>query len=142
MNTLFQRNILDRQWYLGKGLPRAGESTYLDSSMPDVYGIDLGEVLPIRVEIECEVSVTASPGLVDCKSVVFVAQDSDDGVNYEPLPASITWAINGADGAGGPARCVRFRLPPDIRQYVAVKLTSDADAGDPTAGWAEFQLLF
>ena len=140
----FQRNVGDGVFRLEKALPRSGEAVYCDSSMPDVYGLDVDAITAgcSRDDLECEFSVTASPGLSDGKQVGFVVQDSDDGETYEDLPASIAWTIAGADGNGSPSRYVRFRLPPDVRRFVAVRMSADADAGDPTAGWCTFQLLF
>lgn len=105
--------------------------------------IDLEQVIGgILENIQFEIAIPALPNLADTKNVTVTVMDSADGVTWTALDPSIVTKVTGAGGAGSAAKTVRFRLPPQARQYVGLNVATDAAGGDSTAKSITLSALF
>ena len=106
--------------------------------------MNLGQGLIQSLEqIEFEVTVPATPALVDAKTITFTVQDSADGTTFAVIDPAISTVITGvATSQGGPATAKRFRLPSQTRQYVRLKIDVLTAGGDSTAVSATLNAFF
>lgn len=130
MSFQYTPEIRDTLLSTSKALPAAGESIASD-------GLDLGQDVGGRLkEVIMEVSVPAlaahtAPG----ESIVLTLQDSADGDAFADVDPSVSTTIIGVASTGSDEKVVRFRLPLNVRRYVAIEATvSDADAGPDVTG--------
>jgi hypothetical protein len=125
MSFEFTPNVRDALLANSKALPAAGATAVSDA-------INLGQEVGGRLkDVILEVSVPALAAHTDAaESVVFTLQDSADGETFADVDPSITTTIIGVASTGSAAKVVRFRLPLNVRQYVAIEAAvSDVDTG-------------
>lgn len=133
----YARNLRDLDFEVSKALPAAAATAYTDS-------IDLGQSKIQSLEaIEFEISIPATPNLVDAKTITIAVQDSADDSTFAAVDPAISTVITGvATSQGGPAKTVRFRLPSQTRQYVRLATTVLNAGGDNTAKSVTLAALF
>ncbi len=132
----FARNLRDAAFTVTKAMPAAAATNYSDA-------LDLGQERVQSLEsVEFEISLPATPSLVDAKTILFAVQDSADNVTFAAVDPAITTGVLGAGGAGAAAKAVRFRLPSTTRRYVRISQTVLAAGGDNTAISSTFSALF
>lgn len=97
--------------------------------------IDLGQTTanPINEKIEVELSVPATPSLVDAKTIIYSFQDSADNVTFVAIPELATLTSTGAGGVGAAAVLRNVKLPSSTRRYINVNAAVLAAGGDNTA---------
>ena len=88
-----------------------------------------------------EVDVPALPNLVDAKTVTLSVLDSADGAASAAVATLKAQILTGAGGAGSAAARLRFTLPEDVRQYVAVNAAVLAAGGDNTGSSITVKVL-
>ena len=137
-NARYQRYTKDACLIRQFTLPAAGA--------PSVYSdaLDLGqsEIGPLVREFDVEIAVDAAPTLADGHNVTCTLQDSDDGVNFAPVPYIQPFVVPGAGGVGAAASKVQFGLATSIRRYLRLAAAVDAGGGDNTAVNATLSLVF
>lgn len=118
-------------------LPAASASVVSDA-------IDLGAVSPgpIVDDFDVLIEVPALPNLVDTKKVTITLKDSADGVTFAAIPELATLVITGAGGVGAGAAERRVKLPPSVRQHLAMDIAVEAAGGNNTAVEASLSLVF
>jgi hypothetical protein len=136
MANEYVRNLTDALKTVTKALPAANANHNTPT-------IDLEQVTGGIIEaIAFEVSVPATPDLVEAKAITITVQDSADDSSYAAIDPAISTTITGAAAAaGGAAKSVRFRLPPTARRYIQLNLAVAADGGDNTDVDVTFKLL-
>ena len=136
-NQLYTRNLRDLAFEVSKALPAAAATAYTDA-------LDLGQAAVQSLEqIEFEISIPATPALVDAKTITISIQDSADNSTFAALDPAITTVITGvATSQGGPLKAVRFRLPSQTRRYVRLKTDVLTGGGDNTAVSVTLAALF
>lgn len=123
----YARNLRDGDFEVSKALPAAAASAVTDS-------LDLGQDKVQSLEaIEFEISVPATPELVDAKTITYTIEDSADDVTFAAVDPLISTTSLGAGGAGAAAKLTRFRLPSHTRRYVRLKAAVEAAGGSNIA---------
>lgn len=123
----YARNLRDGDFEVTKALPAAAASAVTAS-------LDLGQDKIQSLEaIEFEISVPATPALVDAKTIIYTVEDSADNSSFAAVDPAITTTSLGAGGVGAAAKLTRFRLPSHTRRYVRLKATVLTGGGDNTA---------
>lgn len=137
MSNEFSRNIQDAAKTVSVALPAAGANV-------NTPVIDLEQTLGGLLEnIVVELSIPATPALVDTKVITCKLYDgaaSDSLAVVDPLVSTTITGV--ATNQGGPAKTVRFRLPPTTRQYIAVNIAVESGGGSNIAVDATLKLLF
>ncbi len=97
--------------------------------------IDLGQTTlgPAADHIEVEISIPATPALVDDKTITLTLKDSADDSTFAAIPSIATLVQTGAGGAGASAASRRFKLPPSCRRYIRLDAAVLTGGGDNTA---------
>lgn len=133
----YSRNLADASFSKSIALPAAAATAYTPA-------MNLGQSLIQSLEqIEFEITVPATPALVDAKTITFTVQDSADGTTFAAVDPAISTVITGvATSQGGPATAKRFRLPSQTRQYVRLKIDVLTAGGDSTAVSATLNAFF
>lgn len=132
----YSRNRRDASFVQTKALPAAGATAY-------TTGMDLGQATVQSLEqIEFEISVPATPALVEAKTITIAVQDSADNSTFAAVDPAISTVITGATGNGAAAKTVRFRLPSATRRYVRIASTVLASGGDNTGVSVTLSALF
>lgn len=91
-------------------LPAAGATA-------NTASIDLGFVTPGSLPaLEAQLSVPATPSLVDAKTIIYYLEDSPDNATF--TRRGIFGTQLGAGGAGAAAAVYRLSLPPDVKRYL------------------------
>ena len=120
------RTIQDFDLTVTTALPAAAANA-------DSASIDLEATGPAALEsVEIELSVPATPDLVDDKTVIFTFQDSADDSTFAAISELATLTITGAGGAGAAATSTKVRLPSTTARYINVNASTLAAAGDNT----------
>ena len=133
----YARNLRDLSFEVSKALPAAAATAYTTA-------LDLGQTAIQSLEsVEFEISIPATPALVDAKTITISVQDSADNSSFAAVDPAITTVITGvATSQGGPAKAVRFRLPSQTRRYVRLKTDVLTAGGDNTAVSVTLAALF
>lgn len=100
-------------------------------------GINLGhtsaEGLPPE-NIDVEISIPAMAAHSDnSKTILYDLHDSADNSSFAEVAPLHEAKLVGVTTTGTPATIYRFKLPPNVRQYIAVKCTNPA-AGPAVTG--------
>lgn len=93
--------------------------------------IDLGYGVPENVQFE--LTVPATPSLVDAKTIIYTIQDSADNSSFAAIASLATVTSTGAASAGAAAVSHTVALPPSVRRYVRVNAAVLTAGGDNTA---------
>jgi hypothetical protein len=122
------RRLLDANHTKTKALPAANAANYSNS-------IDLGSTTlgPVADEIEAEISIEATPALVDDKTITLTVKDSADDITFTAIPSLATLVQTGASSAGAAAASRRIKLPPSCRRYIRLDAAVQSAGGDNTA---------
>jgi hypothetical protein len=133
----YSRNLRDADFSVSKALPAAAASNATDP-------LDLGQAKVQSLEgIEFEISVPATPALVDAKKITFTVEDSEDKATFAAVDPAISTIVTGvATNQGGPAKTVRFRLPSQTRRYVRVAAAVETGGGSNIAVSYTLSALF
>lgn len=134
------RNLQDAELIETKALPAAGATAYTDA-------IDLGaksDRAELAAEVEFEVSVPATPALVEAKTIILDIQTDEDSAFGSPKTVidNIITVTGAALAAGGAAASQRFRLPTNAERYLRASATVLADGGNNTAVSFTLKALF
>lgn len=137
MSNEFTRNIQDAAKIVSVALPAAGANV----STPT---IDLEQVVGGLLENVCfELSIPATPSLVDAKVITCKVFDGAASNSLAVIDPLISTTITGvATSQGGPAKSIRFRLPPTARRYIAVNVAVESGGGSNIAVDTTLKLLF
>jgi hypothetical protein len=113
-----------------KALPAAGAAASTDA-------IDLGAQSGFQdflADVEFEVSIPATPDLVEAKTIIIDIQTDNDSAfgSAKTLIDNIITVTGAAAAAGGAAASARFRLPSDAERYLRATATVLTDGGDNT----------
>jgi len=122
------RKIQDAELNVSKALPAADANNTTDS-------IDLGAATPwpTTETIGVDLSVPATPDLVEAKTITFTLEESADNSSFAAIAELATLVVTGAAlAAGGPAATRTIYLPPSVKRYVRAKAAVLADGGDNT----------
>ena len=123
--------LQDAELIKTKALPAAGAAASCDA-------IDLGAQSGRQsfvAPVEFEVSVPATPDLVEAKTIIIDIQTDNDAAfgSAKTVIDNIITVTGAALAAGGAAASQKFRLPTDAERYVRATATVLADGGDNTA---------
>ncbi|MBK8037688.1 MAG: hypothetical protein IPK22_11215 [Verrucomicrobiaceae bacterium] len=121
------RRLLDANLVKTKALPAAAAANFSTS-------IDLGQTTlgPAADAIEVEISIPATPALVDDKTITLTLKDSADDSTFTAIPSIATLVQTGASSAGAAAASRRFKLPPSCRRYIRLDAAVLTAGGDNT----------
>jgi len=125
-------NVQDAGLIATKALPAAGAVAY-------TAAIDLGARNAIQGDFlaacEFEVSVPATPDLVEAKTIIFdIETDNDvEWGSAKNVNDNILTITGAALAAGGVAGSQRFRLPTNVERYLRASATVLADGGSNIA---------
>lgn len=122
------RRLQDAGHTKNRALPAAAAANYSAS-------IDLGSTVlgPNADNLEVEISIPATPALVDDKTITLTLKDSADDSTFAAIPSIATLVQTGASSAGAAAASRRFKLPPSCRRYIRLDATVLTAGGDNTA---------
>lgn len=120
------RNIQDAELNNSVALPAAGASA---SAASHNLG---GANDPIVEAIDFEISVPATPDLVDAETLTFTVEDSADDSSFAAIEELATFVVTGDGGNGADATSRKVKLPGSTKQYVRVSAAVSASAGDNT----------
>jgi hypothetical protein len=136
MPILDQKGLTDANLSVSKALPAAGASN-------DSASIDLGTTSGGRVpRVELEVSLPATPALVDAKTITLTVQDSADNSSFAAVADIPAIVLTGAGGVGAAAYDHNFKLPLGIRKYLRLHQAVLAAGGDNTGVSSSLKLVF
>lgn len=123
-----KRRLQDASHTKTKALPAAAASNASAS-------IDLGSTVlgPKADDLEVEISIAATPALVDDKTITLTLKDSADDSTFAAIPSIATLVQTGAGGVGAAAASRRLKLPPDCRRYIRLDAAVLTAGGDNTA---------
>jgi hypothetical protein len=135
MALLNQKGLTDLNLTVTKALPAANASNDSDS-------LDLGTTTGGRIpRVELDVSLPATPDLVDTKTITLTLQDSADNSSFTAIADIPAIVVTGADSTG-PAISRRFKLPIGVRKYVRLHQAVENGGGDNTAIKSTLALVF
>lgn len=122
------RRLQDASLIKTKVLPAAAAANYSDS-------LDLGSTTlgPVADGIELDISIEATPSLVDDKTITLTVKDSADDSTFTAIPSLATLVQTGAGGVGAAAASRRIKLPPSTRRYIRLDAAVLTAGGDNTA---------
>jgi len=115
-----QRSLEDVNLTTSHYFPSAGTSH-------NTAGIDLGALLgdPDPSKFDVEILVAAAPAHLNTGTpMVVTIQDSADNSTFIDTVPVITANIVGVGTSGSAAKTFIFRLPPGVRRYISVYMTS------------------
>ncbi len=121
----FTNDTRDADLKATKALPAAGATA-------DSDGIDLGQAVGGRLgDVIVEFSLPALAAHTDAaESVTLTLLDSADDETYAVCNPSVVATVIGVVTDGSAAYQARFRLPLNVRRYIAVRAAvSDVDTG-------------
>ncbi|HUX00506.1 MAG TPA: hypothetical protein VMY35_05945 [Phycisphaerae bacterium] len=133
-------NVQDAGLIRSKALPAAAATAY-------TAAIDLGARSGKQdhvAEMEFEVSVPATPDLVEAKTIIIDIQ-TDDDVEWgsaKTIIDNIITVTGQAAAAGGLAASERFRVPTNVERYIRAAATVLTAGGDNTAVSFTLKALF
>jgi hypothetical protein len=135
-----QPNLQDNELIETKALPAAAATAYTD-------GIDLGAQSgkqDFAAEVEFEVSIPATPDLVEAKTIIVDIQTDNDSAFGSPTTIidNIITVTGQALAAGGAAASARFRVPAGVERYLRAGATVLVNGGDNTGVSFTLKALF
>jgi len=132
-------NVADKSLTVSVALPAAAGTAV-------TAGIDLGlkagrDFVP---EMEFEVSVPATPSLVEAKTIIIDIETDDDVAFGTPkkIADNLITVTGAASAAGGAAASERFRVPTNVERYIRASATVLTGGGDNTAVSITLKPLF
>ena len=128
------RNIADATLIVTKALP-AATATNVSGS------IDLGSVGYKPENVEVEINVPAIAAHTTVNNTTLSLHDSADNSTFAEVVPLTQVKIPGVAGTGSVAIVARFRLPPNVRRYIAFSQTAGA-TDDLTGSSITYKLLF
>jgi hypothetical protein len=134
MANEFGRNVKDAALIVTKALPAATATNVSDS-------INLGSTGYKPENIEVEIEVPAMPLHVTANNTTLTLHDSADNSSFAEVDPLTQTKILGVVSVGSSAKTVRFRLPPNVRQYIAFSQTAGA-TDTLTSYTMTYRLLF
>lgn len=137
MAILDQKGLTDANLSVSKALPAAGASNQSAS-------IDLGTTSGGRVpRVELQVSLPATPDLVDSKKITLTLKDSADNSSFAAVADIPAIVITGVPTSqGGPAYSHNFKLPLGIRKYIYLDQAVESGGGSNIAISSTLKLVF
>ena len=132
--------VQDAELIVTKALPAAAATANSDP-------IDLGAQSghhAFLAECEFEVSIPATPDLVEAKTIIVDIQ-MDTVSNFASpttLIDNLLTVTGAAAAAGGPAASARFRVPTNVERYIRAVATVLDAGGDNTAVSLTLKALF
>ncbi|HET6441858.1 MAG TPA: hypothetical protein VFH53_05725 [Phycisphaerae bacterium] len=122
--------VADKDLTVTKALPAAAGSASTDA-------IDLGAVGSrddFLANMEFEISVPATPDLVEAKTIIVDIQTDDDVTwgSAKTIIDNIFTVTGQGAAAGGVATSERFRVPSNVERYIRATATVLASGGDNT----------
>jgi len=123
--------VADKDLTVTKALPAAAATAV-------TAAIDLGAVGSrddFLANMEFEVSVPATPDLVEAKTIIVDIQTDNDVAWGSALTIidNIFTVTGAAEAAGGVATSARFRVPTNVERYIRASATVLTGGGDNTA---------
>jgi len=123
--------VADKDLTVTKALPAAAATAY-------TAAIDLGAVGSrddFLANMEFEISIPATPSLVEAKTIIVDIQTDNDVAWGSALTiiSNIITVTGAAEAAGGAAASARFRVPSDVERYIRAGATVLTAGGDNTA---------
>ena len=133
-------NVQDALLVETKALPAAAATAETD---PIDLGAQSGKQ-DFLAEAEFEVSVPATPNLVEAKTIIFDIQTDNDPAFGSPKTVidNLMTVTGAGSAAGGPAASERFRLPTNVERYLRATATVLADGGNNTGVAFTLKALF
>jgi hypothetical protein len=119
MANEFGRNIQDAAFSTTKALPAATVTNVSDS-------FDLGNVGFKPEELEVEISVPAIAAHTTANNTTITLHDSADNSSFAEVVPMTQVKVLGVVSTGSVAILARFRLPPNVRRYIAFSQTAGA----------------
>ena len=121
------RTITDADLTVTTALPAADANADSDS-------LDFGAASTAALEsVELEISIPATPDLVEDKDITLTIQDSADDTTFAAVEELEALVVTGAAAAaGGAATTRKYRLPSSARRFVNVNAAVEADGADNT----------
>ena len=119
MANEFGRNIKDAVFSITKALPAASATNVSDS-------FDLGSTGHKTESIEVEISVPAMALHVTANNTTISLHDSADNSTFAEVVPLTQVKVLGVVSTGSVAVLCRFRLPPNVRRYIAFSQTAGA----------------
>lgn len=114
-----------------KAMAGTGATVYSDViDMSQVGGID---------EMALAITHPALPNLADTKTMTMTVQSSSDGTTWADV-AGASLVATGSGTSGADANEAMFRSPFSTGQYLRLKITASASAGDSTTVSAELSI--
>ena len=118
-------------------LPAAGAANLSDSI--DLEQVAPGPAHPLR---ELDVTLPATPALVDTKNITLTLKQSPDNATWAAIPELATIVVTGAGGVGAAGALRRVKLPPTVQRYIALAQAVDAAGGNNTGVSTLMELVF
>jgi hypothetical protein len=129
-------NTFDARLLVTTALPAAGANVTSAS-------IDLGAATAGRIpRVEADISVPATPSLVDAKTIIFTLMDSADNITFAADAWAPAFTITGAGGLGAAAADFRIKLPIGVKRYIALNAAVLAAGGSNIAVSFQLALVF
>jgi hypothetical protein len=121
MANEYNRNIRDASALctISKALPAATETNYSDA-------FDLGASGHRIASIDFQIDIPAIAAHVTVNNTTISVEDSADNSSFAAVDPAISTLIPGVASTGSVAKDVRFRMPPNVRQYVRFKQVAGA----------------
>ena len=131
------KKLKDANFIGKKYLPAAGASVFTDAFD---LGASEGDPGPSLCDVELIVAALAN-NIDATKTILVELYDSEDGENFSETAPLIQCKVPGVADGGSEETKFYFRFPPQVRRFVALKITVPAGAGDNTAEQLEWALL-
>jgi hypothetical protein len=94
--------------------------------------LDLGTG-PHVADIEIQISIPATPSLVDAHAITMTLMHSADDITYVAIPELAPLVVTGAGGVGAAALTDSYRLPSSTQRYVQLNIAVANGGGNNTA---------
>lgn len=133
MSFIYNRNLQDSNFISTVAIAQGGANT-ATFDLEQIVGGDIEKVV-------FELAAPTASGISDTKVVTYALQDSADGTTFAAVDPATSTTQTASGGAGIVAKTIRFRLPPNTRQYVRIAQTITATAGTVTGSMVA-KLLF
>ena len=121
------RTITDADLTVTTALPAADanvDSASLDFSAASTAALE---------SVELEISIPATPDLVEDKDITLTIQDSADDSTFAAVEELEALVVTGAAAAaGGAATTRKYRLPSSAKRFINVNAAVEADGADNT----------
>lgn len=134
MANEFGRNIVDATYSTSKALP-AATATNVSSS----FDLESTGTKPSNVEVE--INVPAIAAHTTANNTTLTLHDSADNSSFAEVVPLTQVKVLGVVSTGSVAIVARFRLPPNVRRYIAFSQTAGA-TDDLTGSSITYKLLF